>query len=445
MGIENLKGIFMKKLPLNLIIIITVPLLGLNINGENTDERKVELVKKIKPAVVLIETYDISNNPLRQGSGFFINKKGVLITNHHVIEGAYSATIKTSSGDIFQVENIVAADMDIDIAKLAAKITKGKIQFLHLSSSLPSVGEDVIVVGNPLGLESTVSTGIVSAVRKILRYGDFIQITAPISPGSSGGPVVNSKGEVVGIAASTIYPGLGQNLNFAVPSIKIINLKPIIGLKTLSIYADEISNPRSGFLPLVPGSHYVYSWREDWGHGTQNIRTFYIKEIDGICFIDETSFLRIASGEQRWDEWVYANINIGLGAYRRKGPRIFTFCIGMNCDPNLKNKEDMLKEQELLRLNLKIGDVFELHKDTIYTDLLKVIGFESISVPAGRFDNCVKLEILRTFISPFIKKQRTNKSYVWLAENVGLVRWERPTGRIDELVSFQIPKTAIQR
>ena len=187
------------------------------------DENLVELVKKTKPAVVLIQTFDKDNKPLGQGSGFFVNNKGHIVTNHHVIEGAYRATVKTSSGMEYPVEGIIAKNADADIVKLVVNIPDANTPFLNLSEIVPSEGQDIVVIGNPLGLESTVSAGIVSAVRDIPAFGKILQITAPISPGSSGSPVINSKGEVIGIA--TLIVTKGQNLNFAIPSDKIIALK----------------------------------------------------------------------------------------------------------------------------------------------------------------------------------------------------------------------------
>ena len=208
----------MRKLTLILVCIIAV---GSTV--AKADEKLVDLVKKVKPSVVLISTFDKDNKPIAQGSGFFIDNKGRLITNHHVIEGAYSATIKTSTGKEYPVQGIVAKDTEADIVKLVVNLPDANVTFLNLSVNVPSEGEDIFVIGNPLGLESTVSSGIVSAVRDIPAFGKILQITVPISPGSSGSPVINSKGEVIGIA--TLIVTKGQNLNFAIPSDKIIALK----------------------------------------------------------------------------------------------------------------------------------------------------------------------------------------------------------------------------
>ena len=189
----------------------------------HADQTLVDLIKKVKPCVVLIETFDKDNKPIGQGSGFFIDNKGRLITNHHVVEGAYSATIKTSTGKEYPVQGIVAKDTEADIVKLVVNLPDANMTFLNLSENVPSEGDDIIVVGNPLGLESSVSTGIVSAVRDIPVFGKVLQITAAVSHGSSGSPVLNTKGEVIGIA--TFIFKEGQNLNFAIPSDKIIALK----------------------------------------------------------------------------------------------------------------------------------------------------------------------------------------------------------------------------
>ena len=223
----------------------------------NADEKLVDLIKKVKPSVVLIETFDKDNKPIGQGSGFFIDNKGRLITNHHVVEGAYSATIKTSTGKEYPVQGIVAKNTEADIVKLVVNLPDANITFLNLSVNVPSEGEDIFVIGNPLGLESTVSTGIVSAVRDIPAFGKILQITAPISPGSSGSPVINSEGEVIGIA--TLIVTKGQNLNFAIPSDKIIALKEtskITIFKTLTADSNDAQE--------LIGKGLKELWQDNW-------------------------------------------------------------------------------------------------------------------------------------------------------------------------------------
>jgi tetratricopeptide (TPR) repeat protein len=236
-----------------------IVLIGLSVT--QADQTLVDLVKKVKPCVVLIETFDKDNKPIGQGSGFFIDNKGRLITNHHVIEGAYSATIKTSAGKEYPVQGIVAKDTEADIVKLVVNIPDANnITFLNLSANVPSEGEDIVVIGNPLGLESSVSTGIVSAVRDIPAFGKIIQITSPISPGSSGSPVLNSKGEVIGIA--TLIATKGQNLNFAIPSDKILALKQTAKIVLLKEYNATTTDINDAQLFYNKGLKEL--WQENW-------------------------------------------------------------------------------------------------------------------------------------------------------------------------------------
>jgi tetratricopeptide (TPR) repeat protein len=221
------------------------------------DDNLVELVKKTKSAVVLIQTFNDNNQPIGQGSGFFVNNKGHIVTNHHVIEGAYRAIVKTSSGMEYPVEGIIAKNIEADIVKLVVNIPDANITFLNLSVNVPSEGEDIVVIGNPLGLESTVSTGIVSAVRDIPAFGKIFQITAPISPGSSGSPVINGKGEVIGIA--TLIVTSGQNLNFAIPSDKIIALKEISQTPIFNALAADSNDAQSFYQKGLKEL-----WQENW-------------------------------------------------------------------------------------------------------------------------------------------------------------------------------------
>ncbi len=180
-----------------------------------------ELVRRIKPSAVAIETFDARDNKLTRGSGFFIETDRI-VTNRHVLEGAYRAEIHSSTGAIFPVKGVLAVDAEGDIAVLKIDSPSTYIRPLPLDRTSPQEGESVVVIGNPLGLEGSVTNGIVSAVRDIPTFGRIIQITAPISSGSSGSPVVNMHGQVIGIATLQITGG--QSVNFAIPSERITQL-----------------------------------------------------------------------------------------------------------------------------------------------------------------------------------------------------------------------------
>ncbi|MGI8733437.1 MAG: trypsin-like peptidase domain-containing protein [Pyrinomonadaceae bacterium] len=181
-----------------------------------------ELVRRIKPSAVAIETFDARGEKLSRGSGFFIDSDRV-VTNRHVIDAAYRAEVHSYSGTVFPVKGVLAVDAEGDLALLKIDAPVGQAKPLPLDRTSPQEGESVVVIGNPFGLEGSVTNGIVSAVRDIPTFGRIIQITAPISPGSSGSPVVNMQGQVIGVATLQITGG--QSVNFAIPSERISQLQ----------------------------------------------------------------------------------------------------------------------------------------------------------------------------------------------------------------------------
>jgi Trypsin-like peptidase domain len=174
-----------------------------------------QIVAKAKEAVVQIATFDQNRQPLKTGTGFFVTGDGYLLTNNHVVEGASFILVQTSAGAAYHFEGAVVRSTDPDIAML--KFTTTDVPHLQLGSSADVVeGQKVLVIGNPEGLQGTVSDGIVSAFRENRTY---IQITAPISPGSSGSPVLDESGQVIGMV--TLVFREGQNLNFAISAERI--------------------------------------------------------------------------------------------------------------------------------------------------------------------------------------------------------------------------------
>ncbi len=218
----------------------------------------VQLAKDLKPAVVNISTsktikqrrpdmpgfgpqrdfFDdfferyFRDQPQRErktsslGSGFVIDKDGHILTNDHVVNGADEIEIKMSDGRSFPA-TIIGSDSKLDLALLKVEAEETlPVAKLGNSESL-QVGEWVMAIGNPFGLEQTVTAGIVSAKGRVIGagpYDDFIQTDASINPGNSGGPLFNSKGEVIGI--NTAIVARGQGIGFAIP----VNMaKDIIG------------------------------------------------------------------------------------------------------------------------------------------------------------------------------------------------------------------------
>ena len=175
-----------------------------------------QIAEKALAATVSLEMQDRNGKLLGRGSGFFV-RRNLVATNYHVVEGAAQGTAKlVGKGARYTIEGFTATDKTNDLALL--KVSVYGINPLPLGDSdAIQIGETVYVAGNPMGFEGTVSNGIISG-RRNRNTKERLQMTAPISPGSSGGPVLNSKGEVIGVSVAT-YRGLeAQNLNFAIPS-----------------------------------------------------------------------------------------------------------------------------------------------------------------------------------------------------------------------------------
>jgi hypothetical protein len=172
------------------------------------------IAKAANGAIVTVITAT-GDEPIAQGTGFLVSAEGVTVTNYHVIKEGNVAIVKFPDGTVLPVDGVLATDKVRDLAII--KIHGKTFRTLTLGNSDQiQVGEEVIAIGNPLGLELTVSNGIISGVRTSKEQGGkFLQTTAPISPGSSGGPLFNMHGEVVGI--NTMYLEGGENLNFAIP------------------------------------------------------------------------------------------------------------------------------------------------------------------------------------------------------------------------------------
>jgi serine protease Do len=210
-----------------------------------------ENVDRVAEAVVQVRT------PVGLGSGFIINPAGYIITNEHVVAGEYAITVtqfKRGTAElekaIYNKVRIVALDSRLDLALL-------KIDDLPEGVSLPSVsvgdssglteGQTVFAIGSPLGLDRTVSQGIISSRNRPMGGQLYIQTTTQINPGNSGGPLFDLRGEVVGVNNMKAMMAGIEGLNFAIPAGVLKNF-----LRNRDAYAFDARNPNSGFRYLEP-------------------------------------------------------------------------------------------------------------------------------------------------------------------------------------------------
>lgn len=190
---------------------------------ENNSKSKLNIAEKLLKCSVNIYCLDKRGDIISSGSGAFISSK-FIVTNLHVIENGELIFFNTNNNVKNQKLSIYKIDPVHDLAILKSNNYESDL-FLNLVRRFPKIGDEILVCGAPEGLEGTISNGIVSALRKNKPYDfDLIQFTAPISFGSSGGPLINQKMELIGITVSGIDRNDAQNLNFAVPSKYIVNL-----------------------------------------------------------------------------------------------------------------------------------------------------------------------------------------------------------------------------
>lgn len=224
-----------------------------------------DIAKRTLEGTVLIAAYDAGMKPLAFGSGF-ISATGIVITNHHVIAGAKHLTVRlVGREDVVAVDAVIWDEPSIDLAAMRVTLTAAAL----VARDAPvAVGDVLFAAGNPEGLMGTFSNGIVSGIR---FSGRLIQLTAPISPGSSGGPIVDAGGEVVGVAVAQYREG--QNLNFAIPVSQIprqyLTFRRTRASKSIppdhrtSLSVDAGNEIMLADAPFVPVQAYGFRWRKD--------------------------------------------------------------------------------------------------------------------------------------------------------------------------------------
>ncbi len=192
-------------------------------NTLQSEERLSPPVKKIWPSVVAVSTYDREGRTIRQGMGFFVSREGDVITTRDLLKGSYRVEVKTIDGMLYPVREVMNEDREAGLVRIGIEIPSGLAQPLPVNAFLPRVGERVFVL-NRFVPGKPISGGIVSAISAIPAFGEIIRLNAAISPEANGGPVVNMKGEVIGVVISRTIND--QTHSFVVSNEKVLKLKP---------------------------------------------------------------------------------------------------------------------------------------------------------------------------------------------------------------------------
>lgn len=265
---ERIKSSFFLQFQYAILLICVLVCYGSN-SAALSQSKANEVYKKVSPAVVLIKT------DKGTGTGFIISSTGVIATALHVVDGASKVAVKTQAGDIYDDVSLLAKDERRDLAIL--KVGGFDLPTVNLGNSDDlNPGDQVLVIGNPLGAEqlrTSISDGIISGIRDLGDGYKVIQVTAPISPGNSGGPALSANGYAIGVVVFRLREG--QSLNFAVPINYFRGLlnstdvnKPVAQWKNASgadsVFSEKASSRVTRWKSLTNGATVLVRYEGDY-------------------------------------------------------------------------------------------------------------------------------------------------------------------------------------
>ncbi len=295
---ERIKSSFFLQCQYTILLICILVCYGSN-SAALSQSKANEVYKKVSPAVVLIKT------DKGTGTGFIIASTGVIATALHVVDGASKVAVKTQAGDIFDDVSLLAKDERRDLAIL--KVGGFDLPTINLGNSNDlNPGDQVLIIGNPLGAEqlrTSISDGIVSGIRDLGDGYKVIQVTAPISPGNSGGPALSANGDAIGVVVFRLRAG--QSLNFAVPINYVRGLlnstdvnKPVAQWKNASgadsVFSEKASASTTRWKSLASGTTKILRFEGDYIY----IETVYSEELRKL------GVFTISEGKKQGDKYV---------------------------------------------------------------------------------------------------------------------------------------------
>lgn len=257
---------------LALVIATFAPGTALSVDTRHCELPITDLFEQVSPAVVTITAIGVDPFSIGErirattGSGFVIDAEGLILTNAHVVFGRQAISVTLNDGAVKPAE-LVGADPLMDLALLRIEVPETGLTPIPMArENLPRVGEEVLAIGNPLGLEQTLTRGLVSGVNRVLPISPMglgipmIQTDAAVNPGNSGGPLINRCGEAVGLT-TTMLAG-AENIGFALPMPVVVRvlpmlvshgrvIRPWVGIRGRIIRKEELGQIFS--LPLADG------------------------------------------------------------------------------------------------------------------------------------------------------------------------------------------------
>jgi hypothetical protein len=323
-------------------------------------------IEKIDDAVVLVMIYDFKGNFNGHGSGFIIDSKGTIVTNYHVVKGAYAMKVRVDRNGIktdYDVESVLSGDQSKDIAKIALKNPNGIVfPYLTLAKVPPAKGEECWTIGTPAdpNYMNTVTEGIVSNIypNGIESWsGKMLQVSAPYTHGSSGGALINKKGEVIGVTCGGAEDkdGARANINWAIWIGESFYLPPIN--KTSMV--DPASIPcQLGFYTYNPytGSAYLYIDGIYIGYFTKYFQNNYTP----TCGEDGTITRYLYPGNHSYQvyfattgQWYYGNISLSPGQCQMF--RVGNYTQNQSYNPSYNNSNNDYSEIKDYRFMIGTG------------------------------------------------------------------------------------------
>lgn len=354
------------------------------------------------PSIFYIEVFDKTFTAVATGSGFFIDAAGIAVTNYHVIESTSYAQITTTNGKKYDVTHVIYYDkaMDVALLRISRTSTDGTpcfaFPFLTMAdSSAISNGQVAYAIGSPLGLQNTISDGIISNTKRTLDSVDYIQTTAAISAGSSGGALLNEKAEVIGITSAGFKSG--ENLGLAIPInvIKSIDKSQTgtpyqaLFIRTLKItaYPIELTIDEGSTKPVnimleskLGGDESIYWDSTDdnvavcsWGDWTSE--TICILNINAVSA--GTTYIKVFSDVDKNDNsQAYLKVTVTkpyIPTYKHVNVATYTYITGRICLSTYYESESYdgyIENGTIFSYQYSEADVLK------YTAYLRSIGFE---------------------------------------------------------------------